>query len=67
MTVPQIHASRKFTAEIAMLAARMGLKHHLHMADSFILATANAYQCVIWTQDADFKHLPGVKFFLKMS
>jgi predicted nucleic acid-binding protein len=56
----------ELTAEIAMLAARMGLRHHLPMANSIILATANAYQCVIWTQDAGFEHLPGVKFFPKM-
>lgn len=50
---------------LAMEAARLSLQHNLPMADSIILATAVIHEGVIWTQDADFKHLPGVKYFPK--
>jgi predicted nucleic acid-binding protein len=36
--------------------------HHLPPADSIILATARAWGAELWTQDADFKDLPGVHF-----
>ena len=51
------------TASIAMNASKISLQHHLPMADSIILATSKAYNCVIWTQDSDFENLPGVHFF----
>jgi predicted nucleic acid-binding protein len=35
------------------------------MADAIILATAQEYDAVIWTQDADFKDIEGVKYFPK--
>jgi len=44
-------------------AAVYGLKHKLPLADSIIYATARKYNAVIWTQDADFKALPDVKYF----
>jgi predicted nucleic acid-binding protein len=53
------------TASIAMNASKLSLHQHLPMADSIILATSKAYNCVIWTQDADFENLPGVHFFPK--
>ena len=53
------------TASIAMNASKISLQHHLPMVDSIILATAKAYNCVIWTQDSDFENLPGVHFFPK--
>ncbi len=53
------------TARIAIAAAKFGLQHKLPMADSIILATAHEYGAAIWTQDADFKHLPDVKYFPK--
>jgi toxin FitB len=52
--------------EIAMAASKQSLKHHLPMADSIILATARAYGCIIWTQDSDFQHIDGVKYFVKI-
>lgn len=48
---------------IAMNASRLSLQYSLPMADSIILSTAQSYECLIWTQDSDFKNLPGVKFF----
>ena len=50
-------------ANIAMDASKLSLQHHLPMADSIILATARAYDCVIWTQDSDFQHIEGVNYF----
>ena len=49
-------------AGIALNAARMSLEHKLPMADSIILATAKAFGATVWTQDEDFKGLPGVRF-----
>ncbi len=37
----------------------------LAMADSLIYATAQHHQAVVWTQDAHFEKLRGVKFFRK--
>jgi toxin FitB len=51
------------TVSIAMKASKLSLQHNLPMADSIILATAREYQCVIWTQDSDFQHIEGVKYF----
>ena len=53
------------TTNLAMKASKLSLIHNLPMADSIILATAKAHDCTIWTQDADFKNIPGVKFFPK--
>ena len=53
------------TTSIAMNASKLSLQYTLPMADSIILSTAQSYECLIWTQDSDFKNLPGVKFFPK--
>lgn len=37
----------------------------LPMADSLIYATAQQHQAVLWTQDAHFEGLPGVRYFAK--
>ena len=49
-------------ARIALSAARISLESKLPMAGSIVLATARAYGAVLWTQDADFKGLPGVQY-----
>ena len=51
--------------QLATAAARLSLRHSLPMADSLILATARAHDATIWTQDADFKGIAGVKYFPK--
>ncbi len=51
------------TTTLAMSAAVLSLKHSLPMADSIILATAASSEATVWTQDADFKDIPGVKYF----
>lgn len=47
---------------IALSAAKIGREIKLPLADSVILATARANDAVIWTQDADFKDIRGVKY-----
>jgi len=53
------------TPAISMDAAKLSIEMKLPMADSLILATARAYDAVLWTQDADFSGLPSVKFTKK--
>ena len=53
------------TAMLAIAASKLSLKHRIPMADSIILATAKAFDAVIWTQDSDFKNIAGVKYFPK--
>lgn len=55
----------ELTANIALIAAKLSLQHNLPMPDSIILATAQKYRCVIWTQDSDFQHLENVNYFSK--
>ncbi len=55
----------ELTANISMVAAKMSLEHNIPMADSIIFATGRLYQATIWTQDADFKGLEGVKYIPK--
>jgi predicted nucleic acid-binding protein len=51
--------------QIAILAAKMAVDLGLPTADSIIYATAYIYEATVWTQDADFKNLGGVKYFEK--
>lgn len=54
-------------AELAVRAAQLGIEHRLPLADSIIFATAERHGAVIWTQDADFQHLPNVRYFPKVA
>ncbi len=51
--------------ELAINAAYFGVDLKLPLADSIIYATAQKYEALIWTQDADFKGLDGVRFYPK--
>ncbi len=51
---------------IAVSAAHFGIVHKLPLADSIIFATARQTGATIWTFDADFKELPGVRYFSKV-
>ena len=53
------------TPELAVAAADLAIKHQLPLADSLIYATTLAHKATLWTQDADFKGLPHVKYFPK--
>ncbi|HOC58689.1 MAG TPA: type II toxin-antitoxin system VapC family toxin [Smithellaceae bacterium] len=50
---------------LALAAARLSLEYQLPMADSIILATAQAFKATIWTQDSDFKNISKVRYFPK--
>lgn len=50
---------------LALQAAKLGLEHKLPLADSVILATARAFDATLWTQDADFDGIDGVRFIRK--
>jgi predicted nucleic acid-binding protein len=50
------------TTPIALEAARTSVALGIPMADSIILATARAFAATLWTQDADFAGLEGVKY-----
>lgn len=53
------------TDEIALQAALLSLEYKLPLADSVILATAQAHQATLWTQDEHFKDLLGVEYIDK--
>ena len=53
------------TPPLAIAASKLSLEHNLPMADSIILATAKEFDATLWTQDSDFKHIDGVKYFLR--
>ena len=52
-------------ATIALAAAQLGLVEKLPLADSVMLATASVHSAVLWTQDADFERIEGVRYFRK--
>jgi toxin FitB len=52
-------------ANLAYLAARLSWKHNLPMADSIIYAAAQHHSAKLYTQDADFEKMPGVKYVRK--
>jgi predicted nucleic acid-binding protein len=52
-------------ASLALTAARLSLELKMPLPDSVILATARTYQAVVWTQDADFKGIDGVRYTAK--
>jgi predicted nucleic acid-binding protein len=47
----------------AIEAAKLGAALKLPLADSVILAAARRYRAVLWTQDAGFEGVAGVKYF----
>jgi predicted nucleic acid-binding protein len=52
-------------ADLAIAASKLSLEHHLPMADSLIYATGQKFQALVWTQDDDFRNLPGVRYYPK--
>jgi len=53
-------------AGLAVDAASLGTEFKLPLADSIIYATARRCRAVVWTQDADFEGLDGVRYFPKV-
>jgi len=52
-------------ARMADAAAILAHQHKLATADALIYATARHGEAELWTQDAHFKDLPGVRYFAK--
>ena len=53
------------TPKLALAASKLSLRHALPMADAVILATAHVFEATLWTQDARFKGIDGVKHVAK--
>lgn len=51
--------------DLAITAAHLSLELRLPMADSIILATAQAYDATLWTQYVDFEEIEGVRYVSK--
>jgi predicted nucleic acid-binding protein len=51
---------------VIQLAARFGVEHRLPLADSVIFATGRLHDALVWTQDADFEGLEGVRYTPKV-
>jgi predicted nucleic acid-binding protein len=49
-------------AGLALSAAKLSVDLKLPMADSIMLATARTFGAVLWTQDADFEGMEGVRY-----
>lgn len=47
---------------MAVSAAKVSVAYRLPMADSIMLATALTHGATLWTQDADFASISGVKY-----
>jgi toxin FitB len=50
------------TTDLALAAAQISLAHGIPMADSIMLATARAHDALLWSQDADFHGIEGVRY-----
>ena len=53
------------TREIAVNAATISSELRIAMADSIILATTQAYDAILWTQDVDFEGIDSVQYIKK--
>lgn len=54
------------SSSLALEAARLAHEGRLAMADGIILATAQHTGATLWTQDADFEGVAGVRYFAKL-
>jgi predicted nucleic acid-binding protein len=61
----QAHTVLPVDANLAVEAARLGRRHRLALADSLIYASARGADAILWTQDAAFDGLPGVRYLPK--
>jgi len=50
------------SVEVAVSAANASLQYGIPMADSIILATAQAHDATLYTQDVDFRNIEGVAY-----
>jgi len=52
---------------LAIAAAKLGHELKLPLADSIIYATVRLHEATLWTQDAHFESLEGVRYFPRQS
>lgn len=50
---------------LATMAAELGVRHRLPLADSIVYAVGRALGATVWTQDSDFEGLDGVEYRAK--
>jgi predicted nucleic acid-binding protein len=50
---------------LALAAAKLSADSKLPLADSVVLATARQVEATLWTQDADFEGMSGVRYRAK--
>jgi predicted nucleic acid-binding protein len=48
--------------DLALRAAKVSVEYKLPLADSVMLATAHWCDATLWTQDADFEGVDGVRY-----
>lgn len=62
--IATMHQARvvELDSPIALRAAQLSVAQKLPMADSIILATAQSFDAVLWTQDSNFKSIDGVRY-----
>ena len=49
----------------AIAAAEVAVQHGLAMADAVMYSLALEHKATFWTQDVDYRGLPGVNYFPK--
>jgi predicted nucleic acid-binding protein len=52
----------ELNASLALSAAKLSACLKLPMADSIVLATARAFDAILWSQDTDFEGREGVRY-----
>ena len=55
----------ELTAQRAIAASEIARKHLLAMADAVMYSIAQEFNATFWTQNADYKDLPGVSYHAK--
>ena len=55
----------ELTAQRAIAASEAAQQHRLAMADAVIYSIAREFKATFWTQDVDYKDLPGVSYHAK--
>ena len=56
----------ELTAARAIAASDIAQKHRLAMADAVMYSVAQEFKATFWTQDLDYKDLPGVSYHAKI-
>ncbi|MEY6434291.1 type II toxin-antitoxin system VapC family toxin [Thioalkalicoccus limnaeus] len=62
----QTGAVMVLNTDVALASARLARQHRLPTADSIIYASAQSRGAIVWTQDEDFRDLPGVRHIPKI-